>query len=115
MSYKVNNIEFLIQPTTGRWLPRYPVDIAGNGHPVYGAERQYELRWNLVDPSLVDQLRDWFATTVLTGTVSVDLPCWTTGAYAFQTYTDCVLYEPEQGVYFNEDITDIVMIVGNLR
>lgn len=114
MTYQINGTDFLLQPTTGRWMPRAPVEITGDGHPVYSAVREFELRWQLSDAESVDQLRDWFETTLLTGTASVALPSRSTGTYSFQTYTGCVLYEPEQGVFFNEFTTDLVMIVGNI-
>jgi hypothetical protein len=113
--YQCNGVDFLIQPTSGRWLPRMVLDVTGDGHPVYGAERQFELRWNLSDPSLPDQLRQWFEATIITGTCSVALPYYATGSWSFYTYPNCILYEPERGTYFNEDVTDVVMVVGNIR
>lgn len=114
MTYKINGTAFLLQPTTGRWMPRAPVGITGDGHPIYPGVREFECRWQLADAESVDQLRDWFETTLLTGTASVDLPSRTTGSWSFQTYNGCILYEPEQDVFFNERTTGLVMMVGNI-
>jgi hypothetical protein len=31
-SYGVNGTNFIIQPTTGRWVPKTPLGIGGDGH-----------------------------------------------------------------------------------
>lgn len=114
MAYKINGTNFLIEPTTGRWLPNSPIGITGDGHPIYPAIRQYELRWQLSSQAEVEQLRAWFESTRITGTSSVTLPCYTTGSYSFLQYSGCILFEPERGVFFNGTTTDLTLIVGNI-
>ena len=113
-TYAVNGTDFLMQPTTGRWLPRPLVGITGDGHPVYPQTREYELRWTLDTPADFDQMRLWFESCFITGTLVIDLPQWDSSTYTFRSYTGCVLYEPEQNVYFAEHHTDVVMIVGSV-
>ena len=115
MTYKINGVELTLQPTSGRWLPKSPVGITGDGHPIYPAVREYELRWGLASPSEVDQVRDYFSLSVLTGTLVVDLPQLSAATYTFTSYSGCTAYEPEQNVYYTEYVTDIVMMIGNIR
>ena len=60
MTYKMNGTELTIQPTVGRWTERLPVDIDGNGHPIYSPYHEFELRWQLVDMEQAQQLQSFF-------------------------------------------------------
>jgi hypothetical protein len=113
-SYAINGTELSIQPTTGRWMPQSVVGINGNGIPIYPRVREFELRWNLSDPALVNTLRTYFNALQFTGTVALDLPQLESADYRFYRYSGCSLYQPERGAYFAEHITDLVMIVGNI-
>jgi hypothetical protein len=112
--YKVNGVELSIQPTSGRWMPQSVVGITGNGVPIYPRTRSFELRWNLSDTVLANEIRSYFAALNFTGTVVVELPQYTSSSYAFYAYSGCSLYEPDRGAYFSEHITDVVMVVGNI-
>ncbi len=113
MTYKVSGTE-IPQPTSGRWLPPNILGKTGRGYPIYPQVMQYELRWNLSSVADADQVRDFFTGVSLTGTVVVDLPQYNAATYQFYSYTGCSLYRPEWGAYFTENITEIVMIVGNV-
>lgn len=113
MTYKLNGTE-IPQPTTGRWLPIPVLGKTGRGYPIYPQVAQFELRWNLSSVPDADQVRDFWTSVSLTGSVVVDLPRWNGSTYAFYSYTGCSLYRPEWNAYFSEHITDIVMIVGNI-
>ena len=39
-TYQINDTDLVIQPTSGRWIPRDPIDNDGNGHPVYPPYRE---------------------------------------------------------------------------
>lgn len=112
--YKLNGVEFTTQPTTGRWLERTNQGLSGDGHPVYSAVREFEMRWNLLDQASVQQAQNWFEQTI-SGTVSLDLPNLYGASYAFQTYSGCVLYEPVRGAYFTEHTTEFVLVAGSIR
>lgn len=112
MTYAVNGTEFVIQPTTGRWIPQSAVGITGNGTPIYPSVRMFEIRWNLVTPEHANQIVGFFETIGFTGTANVRLPEYTSATYQFVYYSGCVLYQPEFGVYFAEHYQDIVMMVG---
>lgn len=113
-TYAINGTDLSIQPTSGRWLPQNMVGINGNGIPIYPRVREFEIRWNLTDPALAEQVRGYFAALQFTGTVVVDLPKYASSTYQFYSYSGCSLYQPERGTYFAEHITDIVMVVGNI-
>ena len=114
-TYAINGTDFTLQPTSGRWLSQSMVGITGDGHPIYPAVFEFEIRWSLSAQSDLDQIQDWRDSIVLTGTASVDLPAYRGSAYVFQTYTGCSLYEPSRGMYFNEHTSEFVLIVGNIH
>lgn len=114
MTYKINGVEMTLQPTTGRWVPKQLVGITGDGHHVYPSIREFEMRWQLGSPSDVDQLVTWFETQVLTGTLVVTLPQWHRSSYTFYDYTGCTMSEPEFDVYFNENITNVALVIRNI-
>ena len=115
MTYKINGEEFVQQPTTGRWMPRDVLGIAGNGHALYPGVRQFELTWNITSPSGTYQLQEWFDTVLATGAAVVDLPEYGRANYAFYSYSGCALREPEWSPYFSEHITNVTMLITNIK
>lgn len=113
--YRINNTNLLLQPTTGRWIPRESLGIDGNGHKIYPALREFELSWDLIDVASLKQLQDFFDNIGATGTVSVDLPTLKTATYGFTTYSGCVIQEPEYGVYFEEYPTSMKLLITKIR
>jgi len=114
-SYKINSTEFLMQPTSGRWMPRSELGVQGDGHAVYSGVREFEMRFNLQDPSEYYQLINWFNGHQPSGTVVVDLPQFGANIYNFYSYSGCVIREPEMNEYFNENHTDVLLLVTNIR
>jgi len=114
MTYKIADVEIIIQPTEGRWVPLSPLGFTGNGSPVYSSVRTFEMRWNLMDASGTSQLLNFYNSLYLTGTTSVDLPYYGSSEYVFHTYSGCTLYQPEFGAYFSENTTNVVGIIGNI-
>lgn len=114
MTYKIADTELIIQPTSGKWLRRGAVGIAGDGHAMYPGVRQFELKWQVESASGFNQLMNYFDTINPTGTVSIDLPRFAHSAYEFRTYSGCVLREPEAGIYFAENHTTVVLLVTNI-
>ena len=115
MVYKINGTELLLQPTTGKWLPRTELGRDGNGHPIYSALRDFEINWVLETPAQQNQLQAFFEAVITTGTASVDLPEYGAATYVFRTYSGCALAEPEQSQYFSENITDVKLLVLGIR
>ena len=114
-TYGINGVDLTLQPTYGRWIPQGVLGITGDGHPIYSAIREFEIHWSLSAQSDLDQIQDARDLIYLTGTVSVDLPAYRGSSYVFQTYSGCVLYEPERGAYFSDHTSEFVIIVGNIQ
>jgi len=115
MVYKINGTTLIIQPTTGQWLPRELVGIDGNGHPVYPATREFEMNWQLKNPTGTYQLQNFFDTVAITGSAVVDLPRYNFYDYQFFSYSGCVIQEPEVDVYFSAHITNVRLLISNIR
>lgn len=114
MTYKLNGVELLIQPTSGRWIPRTAIGRDGRGHPIYPGVREFEMRWDLMYPSGTSQLQVVFDQVIVTGSAVVDLPRYNYPTYEFYAYTGCVLNEPEINAYFAENVTSVVMFISNV-
>ena len=115
MTYKVSGTEFALQPTAGRWLPRKRISYSGTGHSVYAGVREFEIRWELVAESDLNQITGFFDSVGTTGTVVVSLPEFASLAYQFFDYTGCVLHEPEINRYFAEHTKEVILLVTNIR
>lgn len=113
-TYAINGTEVL-QPTSGRWIPKSPIGIGGDGHAIYAGVREFEIRWQLTEPSDVYLLQTQFNAINNTGTAVVDLPRFAYSSYEFYSYSGCVLREPEQNEYFNQYHTDITLLITNIR
>uniref|UniRef100_A0A6M3LYF3 Uncharacterized protein n=1 Tax=viral metagenome TaxID=1070528 RepID=A0A6M3LYF3_9ZZZZ len=114
-TYRIGGVDLLLQPTTGRWMPRKPLGIDGNGHPIYPGVREFEMRFQLGSPADYNQLQTFFESVSNTGTVIVDLPIYGHASYTFTSYTGCVLREPDSREYFSEHQTDFVILVAGIR
>jgi len=115
MTYKVGGVAFLLEPTSARWLPRTSFGEDGNGHPIYSAYRQYEFDWGINSPAQYNQIQTWFESVNITGSAVVDLPKYGDTTYTFQSYSGCVLREPEPNSYFVENITSVKWVITQIR
>lgn len=115
MPYRINGNEITIQPTTGRWVGRDSIGIDGNGKPVYVGVRAYELKWQLIDPATFNQLVNFFNGTYASGTASVDLPAFGNATYVFQSYSGCVINEPEADAYFSQNQLNASLLITNIK
>jgi len=115
-SWAINGVDFYLEPTEHKWLPRTILGRDGAGHPIYSGVREYEIRFQLATLTDYWQLQMWYQQMSNTGTLVVDLPTYgVSGAWTFTSYTGCVITEPEAGTYFNQHKTDMVLIVSNIR
>lgn len=113
--YYINGTELLLQPTTGKWMPRGTLGISGDGHAIYAGVREFEMRFVLETPADYNQLINFFESNQPTGTAVVTLPRFGYATYEFFDYTGCVLREPEAGTYFTEHQQDVLLIVSNIK
>jgi len=115
MAIGINGIDFPTQPLEHQWSPRRELGIDGNGHPIYSAVREYELKWGVLEPSEVNSLQNYFNSINPTGTVVVTLPKYADSTYGYYAYSGCTLSEPAFGKYFAEHHTSITLLVRNIH
>lgn len=115
MVYKISGTTLDLQPESGRWLSRDPVGIDGNAHAIYPATRKFEMRWSFMSVSEFAQLQTFYDSVVNTGTVVVDLPEYAGDPWAFESYTGCVISEPQINEFFEEHWSDVRLLVVNIR
>lgn len=114
-TYQINDTDLVIQPTSGRWIPRDPIDVDGNGHPVYPPYREFEMTWGLASMEHVNQLITFFNTIGRTGTAVVNLPTYGGNPYIFTSYSGTVLNEPSLGLFFSEHQTEVTLLITKIR
>ena len=51
----------------------------------------------------------------VTGTVVVDLPKWGDTDFTYFSYNGTVFREPEVGDFFVNHVTDVRLVIGNIR
>lgn len=110
-TYAINGTELLLQPTTGRWLPRDSLGFTGDGHPDYVGVREFEMSWQLISVNDSNQLQTFFNALGLTGTAVVDLPKYRSATYIFESYSGCTISEPQMDVYFEEHETSVTLLI----
>ena len=115
MTYAINGVDFLLQPTSGGWRARQALGRDGVGHSIYPGVREYELNWQLSFPSGTSQLQDFFESVYITGTAVVDLPRYNYPTYEFYSYSGCVVNEPTFETYFAENQTSVSLLISNIR
>lgn len=114
-TYAVDNVEFQMQPTTGRWLDRNNLGFSGEGRPMYPAPREFEIRWNFMTMAEFNQIQTAFNAVRSSGTAVMDLPKYAATPYQFYSYSGTLLQEPTAGEFFIEHVSDVVLIVSNIR
>lgn len=115
MTYKINGTTLTLQPETGRWSKRDEIGVDGNGHAVYPAFREFEMHWGFLSASEFQEIQDFYNSIGNTGTAVVSLPQYGASSYTFYDYSGCVLREPEVGVFFEEYVSDVRLLVIKVR
>lgn len=115
MAYKINGTTITLQPTVGRWIPKGSFGTDGNGHEVYPMYREFEMRWQLISATDAFQIQDFFDSLIITGSVIIDLPKYKSSTYVFESYTGCILHEPQMEDFYQEHRTNMVLLVTNIR
>lgn len=114
-SYAINGTNLTLQPTEGRWNQRDNFGIDGAGHPIYSTVRTFELSWQLISTSELNQIINFFDSVSNTGTVAVDLPKYGANTYTFYRYSGCTLNEVQVGAYFEEYIQEVTLLILQVR
>lgn len=113
-SFAIQGTDFLLQPTSTRWVDRNELGFDGGAHPVYPSVREFEMSWQLISMSDLSQIIGFYNSVQNTGTVSVDLPTWNGSSYSFQRYSGCTLGEPSVGNFFNGYVQEIRLLIYNI-
>lgn len=115
MTYKVNGTEFTLQPETGQWnASRSPYGVSGGGQGIFPRAKTFELKWGFMSPSEFSQLNNFYLSTSVTGTATVDLPEYGATTYVFKSYSGTVLQEPETGNFFEGYYSDVRLIINKI-
>lgn len=104
-------------PSSGRWMPRRPIDVQGDNRPIYSDVRSFEMRWRIVFYEEWANLQHFFDQVLATGTHVTRLPSYPTvsgSAYGFTEYSGTTWGEPQSGPFFEGEPTTVVLIVGNI-
>lgn len=113
MTYKINGFE-IEQPSSGRWLPHEQIGIDGYGRPIYSSVTQFEINWDILSPTSMNQILNFYYMST-TGTIVFDLPKYMNNTYTFYSYTGCSIYMPQFRQYFTEYYYNVSLIIGNIR
>lgn len=114
-TYAINGINLTLPPSESGWVQRDAIGIDGNGRNIYPAIREYEMKWELIPTSALKQIIDAQLSVANTGTLVVDLPKWGDLDYIFYSYSGCFVEEPNIGSYFVDHVTDVTLVITNIR
>ena len=115
MTYIINGTTLALQPTSGAWKDRDSLGVDGNGHSVYSAAREFEMRWGFMSMSEFKEIHDLYNAIGNTGTAVVSLPTYAGASWGFTEYSGTVLREPEAGQYFEQYVSDVTLLVVKIR
>ena len=116
--YYINNVFLIMQPTTGKWIPRPVLGIDGAGHPIYPSVREFEMTFSIQTPDEAGQLENYFLSVQNTGTLVVTLPKFplnSSDTWIYFAYTGCILQEPQWGEFFTEHDTACTLLISHIR
>ena len=114
-SYAFDNVNFQLQPTTGKWSERTNYGVDGAGHPIYSSVRNFELTWELISPTDAQQIINVYNSVGNTGSVVACLPKWGDATYTFFNYSGTTMQEPSVGEYFQGYIQSVKLLLLNIR
>lgn len=114
-SYSFNGVDLTLPPTTGKWNERTNYGIDGNGHPTYSSLRSFEMKWELISTSDLNQIIGYYNLVGNTGTVTSCLPDWGNAAFTFRNYSGTTLQEPTVGEFYQGYVQSVTLLVLNVR
>lgn len=114
-TFKIQGTLLLAQPTTHQW--KQPVNLAsdGQGFDVYSSVFDYEMKWDFMTMEEYQQLDNFWKLQSATGTLVVSLPQYAYNPYTFFDYTGCVVHRPYAGDFFENYVSNTVLVVSNIR
>lgn len=115
MAIKINGTEITLQPSSHGWIPKVLLGRGGAGHGFSSAVQEYELNWELISASELNQVVGFFNSIGVTGTAVVELPQYGASTYTFYPYSGCIINNPEVSSYFEQHTTSVRLVIGNIR
>lgn len=112
-TYAINAVD--ICPESAQWRDRDTLGVDGNGHPIYSSVREFEFSWgfmSMADYSVLYSARQLVGST---GTVTVDLPDLSQGDFRYRRFSGTIIHEPSVGAYFVDHLSDVRVLVTNIR
>ncbi len=113
-TFAVNGTELQLQPSSYQWMGRVQVGTDGNNRAIYPAIREFELAWDLISHVDLAQIIN-VQLACVTGTVVFDLPKWGDLVYQFYSYSGTSVREPQVGSYFVDHVTDVKLLIANIK
>lgn len=114
-TYGFNGVDLTLQPTTGRWVERTQYGLDAGAHPVYSSLRSFELTWELISPSDLNQIINVYNAISNTGNAVACLPKWNDSTYTFYNYSGTTIEEPQVGTFFMGYYQEVRMLVLAIR
>jgi hypothetical protein len=115
MTIKINGTELTLQPTSHGWIPKVLLGTGGAGHGFHAPVQEYELNWELISPSDLNQVVGFFNAVGVTGTSVAELPQYGATTYTFYSYSGCIINQPEVSPYFEQHTTSVRLVISNIR
>lgn len=115
MVIKINGTELTLPPSSHGWIPKALLGTGGAGHPFQSPVQEYEMIWELISPSDLNQIIGFFNSIGVTGTAVVELPQYGATSYTFYPYSGCIINNPEVGRFFEQHTTSCRLLISNIR
>ena len=115
MAIVINGTELSLQPSYHGWVSKTVLGTGGAGHPFHAAVQEYELNWELVPASDLNEIINLFNAIGTTGTAVVELPEYGGLSYTYKEYSGCIVNSPEISPYFEEHTTNVRLMITNIR
>lgn len=114
-TFAFNGSNLPLPPSEGNWGERDMIGMDGNGRPIYSSIREFTMKWGLISTADLQTLINAQLSVANTGSSVVDLPKWGANGYFFYSYSGTYVNEPRVGAYFAEYVTDVTLIISNVR
>lgn len=114
-TFSINNVDFQLPPSEGKWNERTEYGVDGSAHVIYSAFRDFELSWDLQSTNDAAQIIGFYDAISTTGTCVACLPKWRDPTYTFYNYSGVTIREPTFEAYFQGYPQTAKMLIMNIR
>lgn len=114
MTYSINTVDLLLQPSSGQWKDRKILGTDGENRAIYEPKYSFAIGWDAFTPAQLFQLWTFWSGVSSAGFVTVTLPKYNSNTYTFQQYVNCIIDEPKRGDFFAEHILRIEVMIRNI-